>query len=38
MQGGQAVVNGADNLRTQLARRIASQDWVGLGFIERSNK
>ena len=38
VQGGQAVVNGADNLRTQLARRIASQDWVGLGFIERSNK
>jgi hypothetical protein len=38
IQGGQAVVNGADNLRTQLARRIANQDWVGLGFIERSSK
>jgi len=38
IQGGQAVVNGADNLRNQLARRIANQDWVGLGFIERSSK
>ena len=38
IQGGQAVVNGADNLRTQLARRIANQDWVGLGFIERTSK
>jgi len=38
IQGGQAVLNGADSLRTQLARRIASQDWVGVGFIERSNK
>ncbi len=38
IQGGQAAVNGADDLRTQLARRIANQDWVGLGFIERSSK
>jgi len=38
IQGGQAAVNGADNLRTQLARRIANQDWAGLGFIERSNQ
>ena len=38
IQGGQATVNGADNLRIQLAQRIANQDWAGLGFIERSNK
>jgi hypothetical protein len=38
IQGGQAAVNGADNLRTQLAQRIANQDWAGLGFIERSDK
>jgi hypothetical protein len=38
VMGGQAAVNGADDLRIQLARRIASRDWVGLGFIERSNK
>jgi hypothetical protein len=38
IQGGQAAVNGADNLRTQLAQRIANRDWVGVGFIERSKK
>lgn len=38
IQGGQAALNGADYFRTQLSRRIASQDWAGIGFIERSNK
>jgi hypothetical protein len=38
VMGGQVAVNGADDLRTQLARRIANRDWVGVGFIERSKK
>jgi hypothetical protein len=38
VMGGQVAVNGADSLRTELARRIANRDWVGVGFIERSKK
>jgi hypothetical protein len=36
IQGGQAALNGAEDLRTQLARRLSNQDWVGMGFIQRS--
>jgi hypothetical protein len=38
VQGGQAAVNNAVNMRDQLVRRIANQDWAGIGFIERSSK